>query len=846
MIRILIGVSLLAASWLVGLGYYHEPDTLSWLLLVALGTIALGALIPSIPPIEGCIAAALLLPAAWVAPWPYKIAMLLLLAGFVALAAPHTPRWLRWLGSALLSSGLVLLAQGLAMLGYEIVTSRSHDVAAPLAGLLAAVARVMDIDAGAAGSTIAIGSMRKNQPLAATWALLLDPVTVSFFAGAALALWLRAHALARERLRTWSRAMGMLLLAIAAWIPLRVALLLGLLLHRTLLVEYDEVLIVNNQFFNTWLHLMLMGGVVFLAWRFIHWPDPSLVAPRLPAAPPAPPTRSIRQPILVAALGTLGVALISLGLFWDPAGTSKPGRVLVDEFHSKWEPTTRPMDTNWYGQMSGYNYACVYDYCSRFYDMSRNTAQPIDSATLTDCDVLIIKCPTSRYSAEEIKAIEQFVQRGGGLLLVGEHTDVFGTGMNLNDIAERFDFHFRSDCLFGIDSVFDDHFDPPLVPHPVIQSMGPLEFAVSCSIEPQGAGRAVIRGVGLKNMPADYHASNFYPQVEDRAESRYGAFTQCWATRHGDGRVLGFTDSTIWSNFCAFEPGKIELLLGLIEWLNHRNHLPDPQWWLLALGALSLIAGALYKVRWRIGWVAPLAAGIFAWSITVPLVRAEQRHAMPLPQPRRPMKMVAMDQLACSVKLPKDGFIGGKPGEFGIFERWILRLGYFTCRRSGADAFAADLVVFANPDRPVTPAYVAQLRDYVNRGGHILVLDSAKNTKSTANTLLYPFGLAIKHSAAFEGPLLTPDAPAVPATDACEVTGGEATSKINQTTVAATTHLGKGSVTAIGFSERFTDLSMGVTGDTDPDENMRKVYELQFQLLRHILAPSREEPTSAR
>ena len=31
----------------------------------------------------------------------------------------------------------------------------------------------------------------------------------------------------------------------------------------------------------------------------------------------------------------------------------------------------------------------------------------------------------------------------------------------------------------------------------------------------------------------------------------------------------------------------------------------------------------------------------------------------------------------------KGGFIAGKPEGFGIFERWILRLGYFTSRRSG-------------------------------------------------------------------------------------------------------------------------------------------------------------------
>ena len=56
---------------------------------------------------------------------------------------------------------------------------------------------------------------------------------------------------------------------------------------------------------------------------------------------------------------------------------------------------------------------------------------------------------------------------------------------------------------------------------------------------------------------------------------RYGAFNQLWATRHGSGRVLAWTDSTIFSNFSAFEPGKTELMLGMLEWLNRRSLLDN-------------------------------------------------------------------------------------------------------------------------------------------------------------------------------------------------------------------------------------------------------------------------------
>ena len=81
---------------------------------------------------------------------------------------------------------------------------------------------------------------------------------------------------------------------------------------------------------------------------------------------------------------------------------------------------------------------------------------------------------------------------------------------------------------------------------------------------------SAIIGTGLKNLPAEYHASNYYPPAENRDDMRYGAFVQLWSTRHGDGRVLAFTDSTIFAGFSLFEPGKTELFLGMLEWLNRR------------------------------------------------------------------------------------------------------------------------------------------------------------------------------------------------------------------------------------------------------------------------------------
>ena len=74
MIRVWIGLALLAGSLLFGMGYYHEPDIITWSLCVVGGTILVGGMFRPIAKLHALIAAALLIPPLLVAPWPYKAA----------------------------------------------------------------------------------------------------------------------------------------------------------------------------------------------------------------------------------------------------------------------------------------------------------------------------------------------------------------------------------------------------------------------------------------------------------------------------------------------------------------------------------------------------------------------------------------------------------------------------------------------------------------------------------------------------------------------------------------------------------------------------------------------------
>lgn len=71
---------------------------------------------------------------------------------------------------------------------------------------------------------------------------------------------------------------------------------------------------------------------------------------------------------------------------------------------------------------------------------------PITKDALAKCDVLFIHAPGSKYSADEIAAVKQYVEKGGSLFVVMEE-DYWSTlnQVNVNDLVIPFGITFKGD-----------------------------------------------------------------------------------------------------------------------------------------------------------------------------------------------------------------------------------------------------------------------------------------------------------------------------------------------------------------------------------------------------------------
>jgi hypothetical protein len=660
-------------------------------------------------------------------------------------------------GSARLALGqcaLVLLAQGAVFPFYYIFAARNHaeSVFAPAAS---AILNLFGQRAVSEGSHIYIDAFLGTVTFSSSWEKAGMPYLALFCAGAPVLLALRKS-------RAWRYAA--FLLATLAYAAARYAFLI--MLYAT--YSFHSIFWERTIAFASFLPYALLMGAVFGKLRAapIEW-GPSPLAELFPPADPATPTNSdaradpaqpAKRPRAAGLAVTAALALAlgaAFALFFGlrDYGEEKQGRVLVDEYYSDWEWTTDAYDDQWFGERSGYNYYCFYNYLDKFYEVDRSMA-PIGAEALRGADVFIMKTPTMPFGDEEIRLMGEFVEGGGGLYLIGDHTNVFGTDSYLNQISEQFGIRFNYDCTYELGEGNLSEYDAPwLMPHQAVSGLPHFLFATSDTLSAKWQADEVIVGYGLKNLQADYSQMNFFPEDAEAATMEFGLFLQSAAVAHGRGRVLAFTDSTVFSNFWMFMPGKPELLLGSVEWLNRSNAFPGgvaPREAAAALLALAAALCAIWGAIWGAARRKAFPLGLFALAAVAGalggagICHAAGALAARRPEPAKPMVDICFDREYSRFMLPDalEGFTSGMGEQLNTFYVWSQRLDYFPgVRDSLAGALRdGDLAVMAKPGRPV--GNPAKVLDAVRGGARLLILDNLESG-GFSNSLLKLAGMEL-------------------------------------------------------------------------------------------------------
>ncbi len=319
-------------------------------------------------------------------------------------------------------------------------------------------------------------------------------------------------------------------------------------------------------------------------------------------------------------------------LYYTPLETRSDPIVIIDEFHSEWEPTwTDYIEAYEEDPVSGVNnYYGLLHVLSSLYDVTLIIDKPekvpsvstvktvlvddgISLQTLKQIAqdreaVLILKCVTKPYSQAECEAIMQFLAEGNGLILIGEHTNLYDMGTNLNPFAERLGYRYLPT---GIQDIYSESRGtitqsgefPALIARYLT---GDFLWETGCSLEKlDGKDRGSNSLFEVRSRPSCFaHYENetspfFLTRVfteEIKLNCEFHRFLTVAGVKYGEGKAILWTDSTPFNNGLIGSGEHLQLFIGMIEWVDSKEGFNKAFMPFLLL-AIALIAIALNRKR---------------------------------------------------------------------------------------------------------------------------------------------------------------------------------------------------------------------------------------------------------
>jgi len=304
----------------------------------------------------------------------------------------------------------------------------------------------------------------------------------------------------------------------------------------------------------------------------------------------APETDTILNRTILASVGVI-LSFATMCVVWnmeDP-GIAKSRRVLIDEYHCDgWESVEEHLDKeNYGGQRSVYTYTSLVEW---FRDMGMPVTINKDNdltMNLADYDIVILKTPQKGYSKAEIENIHRYVENGGGLFVVGDHTNLFGMSDYFNELLRDWDIRFEKDATYNVETTGLSVYRPRgLFVDSIVSPMEYYKFATSCSIKSGLGVKSVITGYGLCSEQMDISHINFFNNMIPETHDKWGMFEQCVKKNVKKGRVAVWSDSTTFSSFSVFMHDNPELILGIVEYLSRSNT--------VSFGALRIVSVVVF------------------------------------------------------------------------------------------------------------------------------------------------------------------------------------------------------------------------------------------------------------
>jgi len=324
----------------------------------------------------------------------------------------------------------------------------------------------------------------------------------------------------------------------------------------------------------------------------------AVLLPLSGTSPPEVCRLPIRGYRWVVPLG-LGIAVFLLGALpaLDKVEATAGKDVLFIDHNmlASWQtPADKPPGSAFTGASFGLlpQYAAAYGHRFQIVDQ-------ISDATLHGQDVIVLINPGRSFSVEEQSLVLGFVRQGGGLLAMGDHTDIGGIMQFFNELLAPLGIGLRFDSAVSIHREWINELD---LARPFSDIFGADEIPISIGasvwsraslfVEPLAIGLAAFSDPGDRFNTDSALLGNL---EYDRSE-RYGEIPLAITRYYGRGRIALFGDTSAFQNTSLASSNR--LLASLLAWLSDGPSRGTAAARLLLALALVVIAPV------GIGWMA--------------------------------------------------------------------------------------------------------------------------------------------------------------------------------------------------------------------------------------------------
>jgi hypothetical protein len=176
----------------------------------------------------------------------------------------------------------------------------------------------------------------------------------------------------------------------------------------------------------------------------------------------------------------------------------------------------------------------------------RLTRKDIDQLSKFQEAFVII--PTEPIPKQDIAKIESWVNAGGHLIVIVDHTDVFGHARVASAILSPFKMQTALTSFFIPNS------------KALAQFIGTEDWPLKTATVPSGFLALPIASARWIEESPDYGERNFFGPLRPSDDDGYGRKPVAVTARRGRGQVTVWGDSTIFANFAILQPGNTEIL----------------------------------------------------------------------------------------------------------------------------------------------------------------------------------------------------------------------------------------------------------------------------------------------